>query len=232
MQSFDRLQPITHLVVIAKECLPGRVKTPLTPAFTPEQAAEIASASLRQTLDTVRAVDVADRILLLDGRPDGLDLDGFRVVPQVAGGLDERIAAVFDRQRGGTLLIGMDTPQVSTALLQGIVDDVDADSWFGPAADGGFWALGMREPRGALVRGVPMSTPHTGRAQLARLEDAGLRPARLPVLRDVDTAADAELVARLMPRSRFAGTLAAQQAVARPRRAARQRSRVTVGSPA
>ena len=42
------------------------------------------------------------------------------------------------------------------------VDWQGADALFGPADDGGFWALGLRVPNPALLRGVPMSTPGTG----------------------------------------------------------------------
>jgi glycosyltransferase A (GT-A) superfamily protein (DUF2064 family) len=96
----------------------------------------------------------------------------------------------------------MDTPQVTPALLT--VDWQAADAFFGPAADGGFWALGLRAPDPALLRGVPMSTSVTGAVQRARLVAAGLRVADLPQLRDVDTAADALAVARQAPRTRFA----------------------------
>ena len=49
-----------------------------------------------------------------------------------------------------------------------------------------------------------MSTPRTGAIQRARLVEAGLRVTDLPRLRDVDRAADALIVARWTPRSRFA----------------------------
>ena len=53
-----------------------------------------------------------------------------------------------------------------------------------------------------------MSADHTGRVQLERLRDAGLRVRQVPELLDVDTAADAERVAQQAPGSRFAATLA------------------------
>jgi uncharacterized protein len=55
--------------------------------------------------------------------------------------------------------------------------------------------------------GVPMSTPHTGDAQRARLHELRLRTAALPTLRDVDDFDDARAVARTAPDSRFAATL-------------------------
>ena len=187
---------------MAKEPVPGRVKTRLVPPCTPRQAATLAEAALADTLYAVLAAPARRRVLVLDGEPGPWLPPGFDVVPQCGGGLDERLAAAFAAVPGPALLIGMDTPQLTPALLA--VDWEAADAWFGPAADGGFWGLGLRRPDAALVRGVPMSTVYTGAVQRARLHAAGLRVAELPRLRDVDTAADAVAVARQAPQSRFA----------------------------
>ncbi|MGV9337355.1 TIGR04282 family arsenosugar biosynthesis glycosyltransferase [Streptomyces sp. NPDC003688] len=197
---------MTTLLVIAKEPRPGRVKTRLTPPFPPAQAAALAEAALADTLRAVAAAPAERRLLVLDGRPGPWLPDGFEVVPQCAGGLDERLADAFARCAGPALLIGMDTPQVTPELLT--VDFADCDAWFGPAEDGGFWALGLARPEPALLRGVPMSVPETGAVQRERLTAAGLRVRDLPRLRDVDTAADARAVAALVPHGAFAARLA------------------------
>ncbi|WP_262060672.1 DUF2064 domain-containing protein [Streptomyces sp. STR69] len=194
------------LLVIAKEPRPGRVKTRLTPPFTPEEAAALAEASLVDTLHVLLATPARRRVLVLDGAPGPWLPPGFDVVAQCGGGLDERLAAAFAGCAGPALLIGMDTPQVTPALLT--VDFAGCDAYFGPAEDGGFWALGLADPDPALLRGVPMSTPTTGTVQRARLTAAGLRVRDLPPLRDVDTAHDAELVAAQAPEGRFAKELA------------------------
>lgn len=195
-------EPDTTLLVIAKQPAPGKVKTRLVPPCTYEQAAALAETALADTLHTVLRVPARRRVLVLDGHPGPWLPPGFDVVPQCGGPLDERLAAAFAAARGPALLIGMDTPQVSPSLLT--VDWRAADAVFGQAADGGFWALGLRVPDPALLRGVPMSTARTGAVQRARLLAAGLRIAYLPQLRDVDTAADAVAVARQAPLSRFA----------------------------
>jgi glycosyltransferase A (GT-A) superfamily protein (DUF2064 family) len=185
--------------------LPGRVKTRLVPPYTYEQAAALAEAALSDTLHTVLAAPACRRVLVLDGRPGAWLPDGFEVLPQCEGELDERLAAAFAAARGPALLIGMDTPQVTPDLLAVRWDGVDA--WFGPAADGGFWALGLREPDPDMLRGVAMSTPVTGAAQRERLVRGGLRVALLPLLRDVDTPADADIVAEFAPSTRFAARM-------------------------
>ncbi|MER7762212.1 DUF2064 domain-containing protein [Streptomyces sp. NPDC097619] len=195
---------MTALLVIAKEPLPGRVKTRLTPPFTPGEAASLAAASLADTLDAVAATPAERRILVLDGRPGDWLPAGFEVLPQVAGTLDVRLAAAFAACAGPALLIGMDTPQVTPELLAPALDFGRHDAWFGPASDGGFWALGLAAPDPTLLLGVPMSVPETGAVQYERLRAAGLRTGMLPVLRDVDTAADAHEVAAQARGGRFA----------------------------
>ena len=153
----------TTLLVIAKQPVPGRVKTRLVPPCTHEQAAALAEAALADTLHTVLTVPARRRVLVLDGRPGPWLPPGFDIVPQCGGPLDERLAGAFAAVRGPALLIGMDTPQVTPGLLT--VDWQAADAVFGPADDGGFWALGLRVPDPALLRGVPMSTPGTGAIQ-------------------------------------------------------------------
>lgn len=201
--------PATTLVVIAKEPLAGKAKTRLHPPLTLEQAAEVAAAAIDDTLDAVAALPAADRILLYDGEIVPTSASAYRVVPQVDGALDRRLGAIFDYCTGPTLLIGMDTPQVSfddlAPAFENWPDDVDA--WFGPASDGGFWALGLREPDGDLLRGVPMSRDDTGHTLLFRLRAAGLRVAMLPTLTDVDDYVAAVGVGALIPNSRFSAVL-------------------------
>lgn len=212
---------MSSLIVIAKEPVAGRVKTRLCPPFTADQAASLARAALLDTMDVLGRTPADHRVLVLDGAagpwlPQAVR-DGFTILPQVPGTLDVRLAAAFaavaELDQGPALLVGMDTPQISAEVLSRALtslaadDDADVDAVFGPAYDGGFWALGLREPRHPRVRdllvGVPMSRSDTGRIQLTRLVEAGLRVSILPSLRDIDDAADAHDVAAQIPNSRF-----------------------------
>jgi rSAM/selenodomain-associated transferase 1 len=197
------------LLVIAKEPIPGRVKTRLTPPCTPEQASHLALAALRDTLAAALACTAARRVLVLDGEPGPWLPDGFEVVPQRGDGLAQRLAAAFEDADGPALLVGMDTPQVTPELLDAGLGAVrEHDAAFGAAHDGGYWAIGLREPDRRVFDGVPMSEDDTGAIQRARLELLGLRTAVLPPLRDVDTIADARAVAAEAPQGRFAAALA------------------------
>ena len=186
-------------LVIAKAPVPGRVKTRLCPPCTPQQAAQVAAAALTDTLAAV-----GHGTLVLSGRYSAPA--GWRVVPQRGDGLASRLHHAFHDTRlpgAASLLVGMDTPQLTPAIL----DDAAAtlatggvDAVLGPAVDGGWWTLGLRDPAHAhVLRTVPMSTARTGALTLAALRQRGLRVALLPTLRDVDTAADAIAVAGECP---------------------------------
>lgn len=199
----------SQVIVIAKEPVPGRVKTRLTPPFTPAAAARLAEAALADTLRTVAAAPFERRVLALDGAPGPWLPPGFDVIGQRGDGLDERLAAAFSDAYQGmpSVLIGMDTPQVSVDLLATAAEPLaagTADATFGPATDGGFWLLGLARPDDALLLGVPMSRADTGARQLARLQEAGLRVTVVPELTDVDTFSEAERIANSTRGSRFA----------------------------
>jgi glycosyltransferase A (GT-A) superfamily protein (DUF2064 family) len=149
-------------------------------------------------------------------------LAAVRVVPQRGADFADRLAAAHADAAAlhpglPVVQIGMDTPQLRPDLLADagerlLGDPVDAV--LGPAADGGWWTLGLRDPRGAeALRGVAMSRPDTGERTEAALRAAGLRVGALRELSDVDTMADALLVAGQTPGSRFAGAVAAARGI-------------------
>jgi uncharacterized protein len=205
-----RIRDMPALLVIAKEPVPGRVKTRLTPPCTPAQAASLARAAIEDTLAAALAVRrEARRVLVLDGEPGDWIPDGFEVIAQRGDGLAERLAAAFEDAGAPAFLVGMDTPHVTPELLEAGLDAVLADdAVFGAALDGGYWGIGLREADARAFDGVPMSEDTTGAVQRARLAILGLRTAILPPLRDIDTIEDARAVARQTPGGRFAAALA------------------------
>ncbi|TCK27197.1 TIGR04282 family arsenosugar biosynthesis glycosyltransferase [Pseudonocardia endophytica] len=211
------------VIVLAKAPVPGRVKTRLCPPATPEQSARVASAALLDSLDAARAVPGARTVVAFAGdlsaavgEPElRAALTGCDVVEQRGDGLGERIAAAHADTAAlhpglPTVQIGMDTPQVTTALLTGCLDALStSDSLLGHATDGGWWVLGLNDPRRASVLAdVPMSRTDTGDLTRQALEASGLRVAAVGELTDVDTADEAVLVADEAPDGRFAAVVA------------------------
>ena len=212
-----RRAPSTHVLVMAKAPVVGRVKTRLCPPLTPAQAAAVAEAALADTLDAVARCGADRHVVALDGPPGPWLPPGFEVIPQREGGFDERLAAAWTDVGGPGLQIGMDTPQVTPELLDLCLDRTfspEATASLGLARDGGWWAIGLSERWEIDVfTGVPMSTAATGRAQLDRLKAAGHVVARLPELDDVDRFDDAHRVARMAPAGGFAQVVHAVSAL-------------------
>ncbi len=198
---------MTTVLVMAKEPVPGRVKTRLCPPCTPVEAASIATAALSATLRAVIAVPGARVVLALDGRPGPWLPRGVRTIPQSDGDLATRLTHACGAQRGPTLVLGMDTPQITAEEIRAVFDVLrrpGTGAVLGPTADGGWWTLAVHDPTLPLFTGVPMSTDRTGELQQRRLERLGLRVHRTTTEIDVDEFPDALAVARQMPGSPFA----------------------------
>lgn len=208
---------MTRALLVAKAPVPREVKTRLGAEVGMHAAAEVAAAALLDTLAACGAAFGAGNCLLalsgdLSEAVRGPEIEtalvGWQVFRQRGDDLGTRLAhAHADVPDGPPVLqVGMDTPQLAAEHLRaGAAALDDADAVLGPAEDGGWWLLGLRDPAAAeALRGVPMSTPTTYDDTRRALEDRGLQVATGAVLPDVDTVAEAELVARGHPDTEFA----------------------------
>ncbi len=209
-----------HCLVVAKAPVPGLAKTRLGAEIGMEAAADVAAGALLDTLDA--ALDafpsrrchlaLAGDLALAARRHEIVErLTRWTVFDQVGETFGERLAhahqQVRRRARSPVVQVGMDTPQVTGGLLREVVHGLrHQDAVLGPAVDGGWWVLALRDAADATVLAdVPTSTPETGDRTLAALRSRGLRVGLVATLRDVDTAADARAVAAAAaPGSRFA----------------------------
>ena len=190
-----------HVTVIAKAPVPGQVKTRLSPPCTPEQAAEVAAAALADTLaavDDVARITGARRVLLLDGDHQDWMPPEFDVIAQRGDGLEERLCNGF-LDLGAGVIIGMETPHVAAHLADAIAAAHRGVDSIGLATDGGYWMIGLCASSAGLAHdvfdGMPMSSAHTGLAQLRRLHALGRQVRLLPMARDLDTFDDLQAVA-------------------------------------
>jgi glycosyltransferase A (GT-A) superfamily protein (DUF2064 family) len=114
------------------------------------------------------------------------------MMPQGGGDLGARMQRIFDAAPPGpAVIIGTDVPHIAPAHIAAAFRLLGRhDAVFGPAADGGYWLVGLkRRPR--LLRpfdGVRWSTAHALSDTLANLR--GLSIGEVATLTDVDTAAD------------------------------------------
>ncbi|WP_211352366.1 TIGR04282 family arsenosugar biosynthesis glycosyltransferase [Nocardioides albertanoniae] len=214
------------LLVVAKAPVPGVAKTRLAADIGDLLAAEVAAASMLDTIDACSMAVGPERcVLALAGDlADGCRaeeirtaLSGWSVVPQRGSSLGERLAHAHAEVDGPVVQIGMDTPQVTAQRLLAVAGGLDsADAVLAPAEDGGWWVLALREPSAAVaLHAVPMSTPETYAATRSALERGGLSVGAGERLRDVDHLEDVAAVAASAPGTRFATVAARVAEVAR-----------------
>ncbi len=208
------------VLVMAKAPVPGQAKTRLAGIAGEHAAAELAAAALLDTLDAgSRAFPAGGRVLALAGDLDAAcraeqireAAQGWVVVAQGGQTFGERLVdghVQAHRLAGGPVVqIGMDTPQVGAALLRELAQAALRHDGpvLGPALDGGWWVLVTTHPgQAAVLAGIPMSRPDTGRLTAAALAAHGHPAAAAVARRDVDLPDDARTVAHEAPFTRFA----------------------------
>jgi len=186
------------LGVFAKQPLPGAVKTRVAAETSPDFAARLSEALLRDTLFRFRRVE-AHRVLAFTPPEAGDFFDElaqgiFVISPQSTGDLGARMAHFFREQltqSGRVVLIGTDSPSLPLEYVEGAFEELrSADVVLGPASDGGFYLIGCREsvPEG-IFQGVDWGEATVLGQTVERLP-AGCKLALLPPWYDVDTLRD------------------------------------------
>ncbi|HEU0016429.1 MAG TPA: TIGR04282 family arsenosugar biosynthesis glycosyltransferase [Longimicrobium sp.] len=116
-------------------------------------------------------------------------------LPQAEGDLGERMHAAFASAlidgHERVVIVGSDLPDLDAELIRRAFSLLDEHrAVLGPAADGGYYLLGLREPAPGVFERIAWSTPTVLATTLERFRALGIEPALLEVLRDVDEAAD------------------------------------------
>lgn len=184
---------------------PGTTKTRLIPALGPEGAAKLQREMTEHTLrhsPTPRAsLDVQVRYTSAERSamrrwlgPDYL------YAPQGDGDLGDRMARALDegfvQAYGKVVLCGTDCPALNSRHTAEAFDALDAaDVVLGPAADGGYYLIGMSlqsapDEISSLFTGVAWSTSDARVQTLENAEKLGLTVELLEELSDVDAPQD------------------------------------------
>jgi rSAM/selenodomain-associated transferase 1 len=184
-----------RLVVMAKAPVAGRVKTRIAGQAGVAAAARFARLGAAALLRRVAADPRWSTTVAVT--PDAAALrrlwpGGAALAPQGDGDLGRRMQRIFERApHGPVVIVGTDVPGITPGLIAAAFRLLGRhDAVFGPAADGGYWLVGMRRRPRVLqpFHGVRWSTAHALDDTLANL--SGRSVARVATLSDVDTAAD------------------------------------------
>lgn len=188
------------LILFTRFPRPGRAKTRLVPALGRTGAAawqrEMTARIAARAREAARRSGADLRIQYQDAEPQemaawlGPDLD---CAPQAQGDLGTKmhraLEAAFARGYGRVVLFGCDIPGLSAEImLRGLDLLRSRDLVLGPARDGGYYLIGLKQPRPELFREIEWST---GQVLAQALERArGLSVGLLEELADVDRPGD------------------------------------------
>jgi rSAM/selenodomain-associated transferase 1 len=191
---------------------PGAVKTRLTPPLSPEEACRLYQAFVRDLFARVGRIKKVRGSVFYTGDDVG---DITRVIPkgyelcaQQGGSLGERLAAAFDRLLGAegrtAVIIGSDSPDIPVQYIKrAFLKLKHKDVVLGPAADGGYYLVGLRSPAAAIFDDIDWGTPLVFGQTLQRIKSQKLTLSVLPLWYDVDTPASLQLLRDMMDARRI-----------------------------
>ncbi|MGW8144790.1 MAG: TIGR04282 family arsenosugar biosynthesis glycosyltransferase [Anaerolineales bacterium] len=184
------------LLVVAKKPTPGLTKTRLCPPLNSEQAAELYECFLRDTLGIMRSVpEVRSKIVYLPHNARNYfenlapDMDLLQQQGDSLGErLDNLLTDVLLDGADKAVVINSDSPTLPAEyLVQSFEQLSTTDVVLGPAEDGGYYLIGMKEPQPHLLRNVKMSTPNVLQETLEIARETNVTASLLPEWYDVDT---------------------------------------------
>jgi rSAM/selenodomain-associated transferase 1 len=179
----------------------GRVKTRLAVEIGADAALRVYRRLAEHTLAEARAL-AADASVRVHFTPADAGAAvrawlgaGAEYLPQADADLGGRMRAAFAEAFAAgfrrVVIIGSDLPALSASVVRQAFARLETHTVvLGPARDGGYYLLGMREMVGAVFEGVPWSTPVVLERTMEILREIGITPALLETLADVDEADD------------------------------------------
>jgi len=203
----DRQKKVSGaLVIFAKAPIPGQVKTRLCPTLTEDEAATLHGSFVLDTLERTKAAVGRFKLPLdrfLACAPSSSHVffkimearHGVTLLDQQGQDLGARMRQAFDdlfaRGYRQVCLVGTDVPSLPLTHYREAVELLaHHDLVIGPARDGGYYLIGLTQPRPDLFTDIPWSTDHVMALTQQKAATAGLKTAFLPAWRDVDTPDD------------------------------------------
>jgi len=191
-----------RLVIFTRFSEPHKAKTRLIPALGPEGAAALGREMTWHTF--ARARELAEAFSLsVEVRFEGGDAErmaaafgnGFPYRPQGTGDLGCRMERAFaEAFREGAeriVIIGTDCPEITPQLIRESFQCLaTCDLVLGPAADGGYYLIGLRRPAPQLFTDIPWGTERVFEETLRHANELSLKVSPLKTLSDVDRPED------------------------------------------
>jgi rSAM/selenodomain-associated transferase 1 len=196
----DGLRATCAVAVMAKASASGRTKTRLVPPLTFVEAAALNTAFLKDIAANLANVGAVTPYMAFG--PPGTEpffaehLPGIRLIETWLGDFGDclfhAVKTLLDRGHPAAAVLNADSPTLPRAILHELaaVLALPGDrAVIGPADDGGYYVLGLKDAHRHLFDDIAWSTDAVFAATLARAAEIGLAVHVLPPWYDVDDAA-------------------------------------------
>lgn len=194
--------PKQHLIIFTRYPEPGKTKTRLIPALGTLGAAnlqrEMTEYTIFQVQELQKVIDISVQMRFAGGNlqlmQDWLGL-GLVYQSQGEGDLGSRMArSLFESFQSGAekvIIIGTDCPGVNTQILATAFDKLhDFDVVLGPAIDGGYYLIGLRQTIPELFVNIEWGTAQVFQKTVDIAQKLNLSQVNLPPLADIDRPED------------------------------------------
>jgi uncharacterized protein len=195
-----------RVLVFARAPEPGRTKTRLMPVLGADGAADLQARFTRHTLRTAMEADIGEIELWCAPHTSFTFFDvcqqelGVRLRAQGPGDLGTRLLRAFREtltRAPAAMVIGTDCPALRPTDLERAAEALSRnDAVLGPAEDGGYVLIGLRQGSPRLFERIDWGTSSVLDQTRERLRDLGWRWSELPTLWDVDRPEDYDRLAR------------------------------------
>ena len=191
-----------RVILFTRYPIPGKTKTRLIPALGPEGSCDLHRHLVHHLLRMLKPYTASSQVSLeirFEGGTCSLMEQwlgvGLSYVPQGEGDLGLRLERAFDEafNQGDerVVLIGSDCPALTGRQLDEALDGLnEKDLVLGPAQDGGYYLIGLRQPAPGLFQDRPWGTDQVLTETRQAAERQGLKILFLQSLSDVDRPED------------------------------------------
>lgn len=185
------------LIVFVRRPERGKVKTRLAATLGADGALAVYKHLLQHTLQITAALQVAKYVFYTDAVADKDEWQTAGFVPMLqsntdlGGRMHDAFETVFAKQHQQVVIIGSDCIELSTTVIQAAFDAMkNSDVIIGPANDGGYYLLGMKQLIPSLFTNIAWSTESVYTQTLQTIQQLNLSVHNLPQLIDIDTEED------------------------------------------
>lgn len=123
----------------------------------------------------------------------------FRSYQQTTGSLGEKLYNAAARGfRSGSkkiVIIGTDCPLMNKKIIDRAFEQLDnSDIVIGPALDGGYYLIGLKDAQRELFKGIDWGTEKVFNQTIAKVQESNKTWFALPILSDIDLPEDLQLI--------------------------------------